>query len=179
MVDNSKRKLGVGSGIAVAVVSVVTFLVHEAGGVLHEAGSEAGHGVPEIHAPRDVPPVHLPDVQAGDVNLSPQDGKSIEAAAKQGAATFKALRNGDEYDKIAVAAGCSVFNAGLSYSDTYDDTKSKVYAYVPPDFQPDGPLNFLVAKPVGRVVNALTAAQLLPGNSKYYYFEYCGPKPPS
>jgi hypothetical protein len=97
----------------------------------------------------------------------------VKDAIEQGISTFRSLRRGDSFDKVAVDAGCAVMASGIERSDSYESIEKRTYEELPIEFRKNQQYNWVVAKPMGKVVAALTVFSESQGGSAYYYAKYC------
>lgn len=101
------------------------------------------------------------------------EAELVQDAVEQGISTFRSLRNGDSYDKIAVDVGCAVMASGIGKTDSYESLEKESYAKLPLEFRKNGPYNWVVAKPMDKVVTVLTVVSESQGGAAYYYTRYC------
>ncbi len=134
-------------------------------------------------------PVAVEDVRAGflprlpKINWRPPpipsglpvvvEAVPVQEAIEQGVATFRALRRGEPAEKAAVDVGCAVMSAGISRTDSYESVERKAYSYLPLEYRKGQRFNWVVDKPMGKVVTALAVVGGSQGGSLYHYARYC------
>ena len=107
-------------------------------------------------------PAHLPPGLAPDF---------VEA----GYDTFVALRNGEDEDRAVAKVACHVMGevANADNDPHAESWRSRIYEGFYPEFQPNGPYNWLISSQVENAATALNYATNATGGVRQYYFHYC------
>jgi hypothetical protein len=151
-----KKQRTVGASVGAAVLAGLAWFGGHAAGLWSEAKpvvSGIGH-----------------DVAPNLDNIANNPG--VQGAVKQAAATFKSMRNGDEYDQIVYQAACAAVDAGIAQTSGFSGYQSSIKSHLPSEIGDGVIYDKFVSSKVNKAANLLYVNDIN-GRAATYYGEFC------